>query len=136
MTMTTPELRVLLMSAEFTNSGTGFHRVNFRVSRGRGKPMQDVAVLVSVDAYRKLATQLARARIPLPKPRAAAASVARWEVTMRYEDHGSVPSTLTITDQQPRRARRRAPSTSAASPSPADDGILPCPVRKTGAPVA
>ncbi len=92
MTMATPELRVLLMSAEFTNSGTGFHRVNFRVSRGRGKPMQDVAVLISVDA-----TQLAHAHIPLPNREQLLKAWARWEVTMRYEDHGSVSSTLTIT---------------------------------------
>lgn len=97
MTMATPELRVLLMSAEFTNSGTGFHRVSFRVSRGRGKPMQDVAVLISVDAYRKLATQLARARIPLPNREHLLKAWARWEVTMRYEDDGSIPSALTIT---------------------------------------
>jgi len=85
------------MSAEFNDGSSGFHRLTFKVDMGRGRTMSNVTVLISVDAYRKLATQLARARLPRVDRDRLLKLWARWEISSRIRDHGVLPSTLTVT---------------------------------------
>jgi hypothetical protein len=84
------------MAAEIRDAGTGFHRLVFKVDGGRSG-MSSVTVLISQDAYRKVAGQLARARVH-PMDRAALLKDwARWEIAVRLDEQGIVPSTITIT---------------------------------------
>lgn len=92
-----PSPRTLLMSAEFNDGSSGFHRLTFKVDQGRGRMLTTVTVLISVDAYRKLATQLARARLPRVDRDRLLKLWARWEIGIRLQEHGVLPSTLTIT---------------------------------------
>lgn len=89
-------VRCLLMSAEYNNGTTGFHRLSFRVDQGRGRSIGDVAVMISVDAVRKLSTQLARARLPRIDRDRLLLTWARWEIQLHLEDTGAVPKTITI----------------------------------------
>lgn len=90
------KLRAVLMSAEIMKGAAGFHRLAFRVDTGRGN-IEDVTVLVSVDAERKLLSQLARARMPRPESARLLQTWARWEMGLRFRESGALPSTITIT---------------------------------------
>ena len=95
MTSVTP-IRAVLMSAEIRENGHGFHRLVYKVDGGR-TGMTSVTVLISQDAHRKLAGQLARARIQHIEKIALLKAWARWELAMRLDELGVLPSTLTIT---------------------------------------
>ncbi|MBI5947584.1 MAG: hypothetical protein HY875_05570 [Chloroflexi bacterium] len=95
MTSVTP-IRAVLMSAEIREAGNGFHRLVYKVDGGRNG-MSTVTVLISQDAHRKLANQLARARQQHVEKAALLKAWARWELAMRMEDLGVLPGTLTIT---------------------------------------
>ncbi len=85
------------MSAEFTEASSGFHRLRFKVDLGRGRGLRNVAVLISVDAYRKVTSQMARARLPVIERDQLLIRWARWEIAMRLDDHAVLPSTISIT---------------------------------------
>ncbi|MCK9520073.1 MAG: hypothetical protein M0R74_13770 [Dehalococcoidia bacterium] len=89
-------VRALLMSSEIQDGDAGFHRLQFKVDAGRGD-MSIVTVLISQDAHRKLAGQLARARLPVAEKPQLLMTWARWEIAMRLEDYGMLPRTLTVT---------------------------------------
>jgi len=89
-------LRTVLMAADIKPGGTGFHRLVFKVERGRGTISQ-VTVLISQDAHRKLSSQLARIRMPQRDTLVLLKTWARWEIEHRVQDLGFVPSSLTIT---------------------------------------
>ena len=89
-------LRTMLMSADIKTEGTGFHRLVFKVERGRGSICQ-VTVLISQDAHRKLASQLARVRMLPGDTLMLLKTWARWELEHRVRELGVVPSSLTVT---------------------------------------
>lgn len=90
-------IRTLLMSADYTNGASGFHRLVFKVDQGRGRTLSNVTVMISVDAYRKLAMQLNRARFPRLDRDRLLMSWARWEIASRLDDHGAIGATITVT---------------------------------------
>jgi hypothetical protein len=89
-------IRTVLMSADIKPSGPGFHRLVFKVELGRGGISQ-VTVLISQDAHRKLASQLARVKMRPGDTLGLLKTWARWELEHRVQDLGVVPSSLTIT---------------------------------------
>ena len=89
-------VRTVLMASDIKDGGNGFHRLQFKVDSGRGR-MSNVTVLISQDAHRKLAAQLVRARTQQVEKSQLLKTWARWEIAMRLEDHGMLPSTITIT---------------------------------------
>ena len=89
-------LRTVLMSADIKPAGAGFHRLIFKVERGRGAISQ-VTVLISQDAHRKLSSQLARIRVRPSDTLGLLKTWARWDLEHRVQDQGSVPTSLTIT---------------------------------------
>lgn len=89
-------IRTVLMSADIKTGGTGFHRLVFKVERGRGS-MSQVTVLISQDAHRKLSFQLSRIRLRPGDTLALLKTWARWELEHRIGELGVVPSSLTIT---------------------------------------
>lgn len=93
----TAPVRCLLMSAEYNNGTTGFHRLSFKVDQGRGQSIGTVAVMISVDAVRKLSAQLLRARLPRIDRDRLLLAWARWEIQLHMEDHGTLPRTITVT---------------------------------------
>lgn len=95
--MSNDSIRSMLMSAEFNDGSSGFHRLTFKVDQGRGRTLSNVTVLISVDAHRKLATQLSRARLPRVDRDRMLMMWARWEIATRLQEHGVIPSTLTVT---------------------------------------
>ena len=88
--------RAVLMSAEIRESDSGFHRLTFKVEGGRAG-MANVAVMISQDAHRKVQSQLSRARIGHFQKDQLLKAWARWAITLRIEDLGVVPATITIT---------------------------------------
>lgn len=88
--------RAVLMAADIREGANGFHRLQFKVEGGRNR-MTEVTVLISQDAHRKLANQLARARVHQFDKSALLKSWARWEISSRLRDYGAVPATITIT---------------------------------------
>lgn len=89
-------LRAVLMSAAIMNGSPGFHKLAFRVDAGRGR-IENVTVLVSTDAERKLVSQLTRARLPRPEGARLLQAWARWEMSLRFRETGLIPATITIT---------------------------------------
>lgn len=95
--MTSPlPIRAVLMAAEFRDDARGFHRLVFKVDGGRGS-MSNVTVLISQDAYRKLSTQMTRARVQPMERAALLKKWAQWEIAVRFEEQGVLPLTVTIT---------------------------------------
>lgn len=95
MSKTVP-IRAVLMASDIKTGSTGFNRLVFRVDGGRNG-MSQVTVMISQDAYRKLSQQMARARFQRVEPVQLMKTWARWEISMRLEDQGLIPSTITIT---------------------------------------
>lgn len=95
MNRTTP-LRTMLMSADIKTSGPGFHCLVFRVDCGQSS-MSQVTVLISQDAHRKLASQMARARLRPVDSMTLLKTWARWEIRERMEEFGIPPASVTIT---------------------------------------
>ena len=98
--MTEPTaFRWVLMSSDVRDGTTGFHRFGFKIDGGR-VGMSEVTVQISVDAHRKVVSQLSRARM-LPNDRADKAALLKrwaiWDVGNRYRENGFVPKTITIT---------------------------------------
>ena len=91
-----PPVRAVLMSSEIMTGGTGFHRLVFKVDGGR-MGMANVTVMISQDAHRKLAAQMARARIGQVEKLELLKTWARWEIALRYNELGTIPLTVTIT---------------------------------------
>ncbi len=89
-------LRAMLMSADIKTGGPGFHCLVFKVDCGHSSMLQ-VTVLISQDAYRKLAAQMARARLRPVEPMALLKTWARWEIRQRMEEFGLPPASVTIT---------------------------------------
>lgn len=89
-------LRTVLMTADVKPAGAGFHRLVFKVERGRSGISQ-VTVLISQDAQRKLSAQLMRARIRPGDTLTLLKTWARWELEHRVQEQGTVPTSLTIT---------------------------------------
>ena len=89
-------IRAVLMSSEIMSGGTGFHRFVFKVDGGRSG-MSNVTVMISQDAHRKLAQQMARARLAPVEKGALLKSWARWEIALRLDEQGVLPATVTIT---------------------------------------
>lgn len=92
----TPPIRAVLMASEIMTGGTGFHRLVFKVDGGR-MGMSNVTVMISQDAHRKLAAQMARARIVQVEKASLLKIWARWEIALRYNESGVIPLTVTIT---------------------------------------
>lgn len=90
-------LRTVLMSADIKTAGSGFHRLVFKVDRGGRAGISQVTVLISQDAHRKLASQMARARLRPVEPVLLLKTWARWEIAQRVELHGIAPASVTIT---------------------------------------
>ncbi len=88
--------RSVLMAADIREGSNGFHRLQFKVEGGRNR-MSEVTVLISQDAHRKLANQLARARFHQFDKAALLKSWARWEISSRMQEFGALPATITIT---------------------------------------
>ena len=88
--------RAVLMSADIKSGGTGFHKLVFKVSSGRTQ-MVLVTVMISQDAHRKLATQMARARFRPVAIDLVLKTWARWEIQQRIDVHGLPPLSVTIT---------------------------------------
>lgn len=95
MTSTIP-IRAVLMSSDIKADGTGFHKLTFKVDGGRSG-VASVAVMISLDAHRKLTTQLARARMARVEKSVMLKTWCLWALAERLEDLGTLPSTLTIT---------------------------------------
>jgi len=95
MSSATP-LRAVLMAAEIRDNGNGFHRLVFKVDGGRSG-MTGVTVLISQDAYRKLAGQLSRARVQHVERSILLKTWARWEIATHLDEQGVLPSTVTVT---------------------------------------
>lgn len=91
-------IRAVLMSSEILNGGSGFHRLVFKVDGGRAG-MSNVTVLISQDAHRKLVQQMARARFAPVEKATLLKTWARWEIALRLEETGVIPSTVTITSR-------------------------------------
>ena len=89
-------LRTVLMAADIKPGGKGFHRLVFKVERGRGA-INQVTVLISQDAHRKLSSQMARMRMQQGDTLGLLKTWARWELEHRVNELGVVPSSLTIT---------------------------------------
>ncbi len=89
-------IRAVLMSAEIRDSGSGFHRLTFKVEGGRSG-MANVAVMISQDAHRKVSAQLSRARAGRFERDQLLKTWARWAISLRIEDLGVVPATITVT---------------------------------------
>ena len=89
-------LRAVLMSSEIRTGSSGFNRLVFKVD-GCRNGMSQVTVMISQDAYRKLAQQLARARFHRIEPEQLIRAWARWEIGLRLAEHGLIPATITIT---------------------------------------
>ena len=88
--------RAVLMVADIHESGSGFHRLKFKVEGGRNR-MSEVTVLISQDAHRKLTVQMARARVHTFDKAALLKTWARWEIAQRIQEQGFAPATITIT---------------------------------------
>lgn len=88
--------RAVLMAADIRDNSNGFHRMQFKVEGGRNR-MSEVTVLISQDAHRKLAGQLAKARVHQFDKSALLKSWARWEIQSRLREYGVLPATITIT---------------------------------------
>lgn len=95
MTSPTP-IRAVLMSSAIMDGGTGFHRLVFKVDGGK-HGMSNVTVMISQDAHRKLSGQITRARIGNVEKSTLLKTWARWEIALRFQELGVVPSTVTIT---------------------------------------
>lgn len=89
-------IRAVLMSSDIKSESTGFNRLVFRVDGGRHGMVQ-CAVMISQDAYRKLSQQMARARVQRVEAVQLMKTWARWEISLRLEEHGLIPATITIT---------------------------------------
>jgi hypothetical protein len=89
-------IRAVLMSADIKTDGTGFHRLTFKVEGGRAG-MSSVAVNISQDAHRKITVQMNRGRHPQYQRDVLLKVWARWAITLRMEDLGVIPATITIT---------------------------------------
>ncbi len=89
-------IRTVLMAADVKAGGAGFHRLVFKVERGRGS-MSQVTVLISQDAHRKLVSQLNRIRLRPGDTLGLLKTWARWELEHRVQELGLVPASLTIT---------------------------------------
>ncbi len=89
-------VRAVLMVAEVQDAGYGFHRLVFKVDVGRSD-MLTTTVLISQDACRKLTAQLQRARIHHVDRFGLLKTWARWEITMRLDQFGTLAPTVTIT---------------------------------------
>lgn len=89
-------LRAVLMAAELRNDARGFHRFVFKVDGGRGS-MSNVTVLISQDAYRKLANQMTRARVQPMERSSLLKKWAQWEIAARFQEQGILPATVTVT---------------------------------------
>lgn len=88
--------RAILMAADIRDSGNGFHRLRFKVEGGRAR-MSEVTVLISLDAHRKLLSQMGRSnRFAADKPRLLK-SWAFWEIGQRTAEFGIAPATITVT---------------------------------------
>lgn len=90
-------LRTVLMAADIKASGAGFHSLVFKVDAGGRSGISQVTVLISQDAHRKLAAQMARARLRPIEPILLLKTWARWELAHRVKEHGVAPSSITIT---------------------------------------
>jgi len=88
--------RAVLMSADIKSGGTGFHKLVFKVNCGRTQ-MSLVTVMISQDAQRKLATQMARARFRPVAMDLLLKTWARWEIQQRVDVQGFAPLSVTIT---------------------------------------
>lgn len=95
MTHTAP-IRAVLMASDIRAGGSGFHRLTYKVDGGRAG-MTNVTVLISQDAQRKLATQMARARLQPIEKTALLKFWARWAIALRLDEVGLIPATITIT---------------------------------------
>ena len=84
------------MSADIKTDGTGFHRLTFKVEGGRAG-MSSVTVNISQDAHRKIALQMSRARQPHYQREVLLKVWARWAISLRLEDMGVIPATVTVT---------------------------------------
>ncbi len=89
-------IRAVLMSSDIKADGTGFHKLTFKVDGGRSG-VANVSVMISLDAHRKLTTQLARARIGRVEKSVMLKTWCLWALAERMEDVGALPATLTIT---------------------------------------
>lgn len=89
--------RTVLMSADIKAAGAGFHRLVFKVDGGGRAGIAQVTVLISQDAHRKLATQMARARMRPIESVLLLKTWARWEIVQRIDQYGVVPTSVTIT---------------------------------------
>lgn len=89
-------IRTVMMSADIKSGGHGFHRLLFKVERERGT-INQVQVLISQDAHRKLTSQLSRARMRPSDTLTLLKTWARWELQHRVQEQGIVPTSITIT---------------------------------------
>ena len=89
-------LRAVLMSLNIEESGKGFHRVTYKVDGGRNGAHR-VTVMISADAYRKLATQLSRLGVSRVEASSLVQEWAKWAVAERVDLGAEIPDTMTIT---------------------------------------
>lgn len=89
-------LRAVLMSLSIEDSGKGFHRVTYKVDGGRNG-VHRVTVMISADAYRKLASQLSRLGVGRVDAASLVQEWAKWAVAERLDLGPDVPETMTIT---------------------------------------
>ena len=89
-------LRAVLMAADIKAGGPGFHRLVFKVNVARTH-MTQVTVLISQDAQRKLASQMARAQFRPVSTDLLLKTWARWEIQQRSDPAGVPPVSITIT---------------------------------------
>ncbi len=93
--MSTPAIRAVLMAYAPESSDNGFHRITYKVEEGRSQ-MTTVAVMISRDAQRKLGSHLSRAGARTSSEKLLKAW-ARWAISNRLDETGSLPATITIT---------------------------------------
>jgi len=89
-------LRAVLMSLSIEESGKGFHRVSYKIDGGRSGAHR-ITVMISADAYRKLAGQLTRLGVNRVSVSPLIQEWAKWAVVQRLSETGELPETMTIT---------------------------------------
>ena len=84
------------MSSDIKNGRAWFGRVVIKVEAGR-MGAAHVTKMSSQHDDLKIAGQMVRSSMKLPKKTLLLKTWARWEIAMRLEEQGIIPQTITIT---------------------------------------